>query len=213
MQDNAQLVDAVPGSEAALKRPRPPTVFTMEALFGGCEPDHQAGAPPRPVQAMPAGEAVLVAPGCLRVGRTGERLAAHLEGPALAILIWDPVSQVGGCGHFLLPSSRTAVTKTAASDEPARYVDAGLPQLIQAVLAAGGELGRLQVTLAGGAVASGKDLFQVGQRNLTAARKALWQLKLLVQREEIGGSQSRDLSLECTQGTVRVQTLVGICAA
>lgn len=65
------------------------------------------------------------------------------------------------------------------------------------------------VKVAGGAAMGGPDLFEIGNRNVTALRKIFWKNGVLIAAEDVGGSSSRTVSIEVATGLVTVRTPEG----
>jgi chemotaxis protein CheD len=64
---------------------------------------------------------------------------------------------------------------------------------------------RMLVRVAGGATAKANiedDYFQIGKRNFVMLRKLLWKNNVLLKTFEVGGRESRTLSLEIGSGDV-----------
>jgi len=49
-------------------------------------------------------------------------------------------------------------------------------------------------------------MFNIGKRNTLAVRKALWKAGLMVHGEDVGGSSSRTVRLDLSDGRVWVRT-------
>jgi len=179
---------------------RSPTVYTAAMLFGAqIATNRITKKDPRTTILVPAAGIQV------HSGAKGS-LVVELSGPALAVALWDPLARVSGMGHFLLPSSRSALNPAMVAADPGRYIDSGLASLFEQMTKAGGVLTRLVVTMAGGAkVGAAKDLFQVGTRNLTAARKVLWTQQLLIAREDVGGQGDRLLQIDISTGECAVE--------
>jgi len=184
-----------------------PTVYTEAMLFGGAIPTQHASKKDPLL-------AIGVAPAALLVQASqGGSLFALLQGPAIGIAIWDPVKRLAALGHFLLPASRSALTPAAAAAEPGRYVDSGLAAMFERMAKQGGVLSRMIVTMAGGGqVGAAKDLFQVGTRNVTAARKVMWMNQLLISKEDVGGLGERTLIINTESGDCSVEKAEAPCA-
>ena len=65
----------------------------------------------------------------------------------------------------------------------------------------------MSVKLAGGAeMLNDAAMFSIGRRNYTAIRKVLFQHGMLVQKEDVGGSDPRTVSLRVADGAVTVKS-------
>ena len=129
------------------------------------------------------------------------RLVTYALGSCVGVALVDLTAGVGGMAHVQLPNSRLAADQAAAKARPGRYADLGLPLLFTELLARGAERRRLRVTIAGGANTTlGTDIFAIGERNITAVRKWLWQTGLLVAGEATGGGMPRTMTLDLANG-------------
>lgn len=133
-------------------------------------------------------------------------IITHALGSCLGVAVIDPYAQVGGMLHAQMPTS--AKSPELAAKDPGRFVDLGVPLLFQQAVAAGADKRRLRVTVAGAANMSGatNPLFDIGQQNLTALRKALWRLGALIAAEETGGAIPRTMILDLATGQTSVQS-------
>ena len=132
----------------------------------------------------------------------GDVLVTHALGSCLGILLHDPVAQVGGLLHVMLPLS--TIDPAKAEQNPCMFVDTGVPALFLECYRAGAEKKRLVMKVAGGACV-GKadekdDFFQIGRRNIVMLRKLLWKNGVLIEAEDVGGHHSRTVSLEVGSG-------------
>jgi len=136
----------------------------------------------------------------------GDILITYALGSCLGIAIHDPVAGVGGLLHVMLPLSTIDIEK--AEENPYMFVDTGVPRLFIECYKAGARKRRLMVKAAGGASSQGnesKDYFQIGKRNITMLNRLLWKNNVMLKAQDIGGSQSRTMSLEIGSGIVRVR--------
>jgi len=142
----------------------------------------------------------------LKLGTPGDELITHALGSCLGIVIHDPVASVGGMLHVMLPDSR--INPEKAERQPEMFVDTGVPLLFREAYRAGAVKDRMTVHVAGGAsrAEDAKDSFRIGKRNLQMLRKLLWKNGVLIQGQDVGGSQSRDLIYDVGSGTVRVRS-------
>jgi len=136
----------------------------------------------------------------------GDVIITHALGSCLGIAIYDPVACVGGLLHVMLPLSTVDPVRAAAN--PCIFVDTGVPKLFLECYKAGAQKQRIVVRVAGGATAYGdedEDLFQIGRRNMTMLRKLLWKNGVLIDAYDVGGRDSRTMSLEIGTGIVAVR--------
>ena len=138
--------------------------------------------------------------------QSGDELITYALGSCLGITLYDPVAQVGGLLHVMLPLS--TIDPAKAKDNPCMFVDTGVPRLFLDCYKAGAQKQRVVVKVAGGASVhpnEEEDLFQIGKRNFVMLRKLLWKNGVLLKAHDVGGSHSRTMSLDITTGTVSLK--------
>jgi chemotaxis protein CheD len=177
-------------------RSKLPTNLVMDARAD------QAGKAP----GMPGGPAMRynVGIGELAVsGNAPDMIVTHALGSCIAVCLWDPLANVAGLLHYLLPDSKINVLR--AQTQPATFADTGIPLLLQQAFAMGAQKSRMTIRLVGGAeVAGGGGSFNVGKRNLLAARNLLWRQGIMIKGEAVGGSVARTVHLDVGAGRIRV---------
>ena len=147
----------------------------------------------------------IVQVGDMKVGVKGDEIVTHALGSCLGLMIYDPVAQVGGMLHAMLPLSRINPEKAAAN--PYMFVDKGVPILFKEVYGLGGLKGRLIVKAAGcGSPLGQNEMFKIGERNYTVLKKMLWKNGVLMKAEEIGGSISRTVNFDISTGRVTIKS-------
>ena len=130
---------------------------------------------------------------------TGDMIVTHALGSCIGIAIHDPVAQVGGILHFMLPLSK--VDDEKAKRNPFMFGDTGIPLLFKKAYNLGAKKDNLRVVMAGGAqVFEKKDFFAIGKRNTVIARKMFWKNNILIAAEHVGGSIPRTMYLEINTG-------------
>ena len=140
----------------------------------------------------------------MKTSRTpGDVIITHALGSCLGIAIFDPVVSVGGLLHAMLPDSNIDPRKS--EEAPYMFVDTGVPRLFRECYGLGAEKARLIVKVAGGATSKANiedDYFQIGKRNFVTLRKLLWKNNVLLKAYEVGGTDSRTMSLNLGTGEV-----------
>ncbi len=131
-------------------------------------------------------------------------LVTYALGSCIAIMIHDPLVQVGGLLHLMLPDSGT--NRDKAQEKPFMFADTGIPLLFQGAYAKGANRSRLAVSIAGGAqMMDEAGVFNIGKRNYLAVRKILWKAGVLVQAEDVGGVNSRTVHFDIASGKVSLR--------
>jgi chemotaxis protein CheD len=137
----------------------------------------------------------------------GAVLITHALGSCLGLTVYDPVTRVGGMLHAMLPDS--TIDPAKATQNPAMFVDTGVPRLFRACYELGGQKTRLEVKVAGGSTirtTRSEDYFRIGERNFVALRKLLWRNNVLLKGYDVGGTKSRTLTLDLGTGEVLVRS-------
>jgi chemotaxis protein CheD len=122
---------------------------------------------------------------------TTDTLVTYSLGSCIGVAVWDPQVPCAGLLHFQLPTG--SLDPERAKSKPLMFGDTGLTWLISEMEKKGASRKRMKVKLAGGAkmFEDKSSTFDIGKRNHTAIRKALWQLGLFVASEEVGGAVPR----------------------
>jgi chemotaxis protein CheD len=135
-----------------------------------------------------------------------DTIITHALGSCLGVTVHDPVAQVGGLLHVMLPLS--TIDPTKASTNPHMFVDTGVPQLFLACYKLGAQKSRVILKVAGGACSKANpddDFFEIGKRNFVMLRKLLWKNGVLIKAHDVGGAHSRTMSLHVGSGDVTLQ--------
>lgn len=144
----------------------------------------------------------------MRISKDPEdTIITHALGSCLGITVYDPVAGVGGMLHVMLPQS--SIDHDKASSNPCMFVDTGVPKLFLDCYKAGAVKQRMVVKVAGGACIRGSDesdFFHIGQRNFTMLRKLLWKNGVMLESQEVGGNESRTLSMDLGSGEVVIKS-------
>jgi chemotaxis protein CheD len=106
------------------------------------------------------------------------------------------------------PQGIAASTDGGRCQESAKYVDTAVPTLVDRMAESGARRGRIRAKLAGGST-----MFEfnsadqsIGQRNVTAARRALDRLGIALVAEDVGGDHGRSLELRGADGELAVRS-------
>ena len=137
----------------------------------------------------------------------GDRTIATIGlGSCVAIVLHDPVANVGGLAHILLPDA----TLSRDQENRAKFPQTAVPLLVAEMRRAGSR-GALQAKLVGGASMFGQLLpsggINMGERNVAATRKALEAARIPVVADDTGGDYGRSVYLDVATGRVLVRSL------
>ena len=132
-------------------------------------------------------------------------LITYSLGSCVGVTIYDPIRKIGGLIHCMLPLSK--IDREKAAKTPAMFVDTGVSAMLSEAYALGARREDLIVKVAGGAHSLNQsDRFRVGERNATVVRKLLWKNDLLLEKEDVGGTKPRTVTLHIATGQVLIRT-------
>lgn len=135
----------------------------------------------------------------------GDTLVTYSLGSCVGLLLHDPVAQVAGLLHAMLPLSSANAEKAAT--RPAMYTDSGAQALLQGLFDAGATRSNLVAKVVGAASqVDESQLFRIGERNYAVVRKVLWKNGILIAAEDVGGSCSRTVYLHVKDGLTVVRS-------
>ena len=135
-------------------------------------------------------------------------LITYALGSCIGIIIFDPVTHVGGLLHYMLPDSTLDSSK--AKENPAMFADTGIPLLFKSCYKLGAEKNRIIIKAAGGAsILDDTNFFRIGQKNIMAMRKIFWKNNVMIEKEDTGLNHNRTVRLEISSGKVFIRSSGG----
>lgn len=153
------------------------------------------------IRTVPIGEVVAT-------DNTDDVLVAYGLGSCIAICMYDPVALVGGMLHALLP---TSPANGREHGNYAKFVDRGIPILIEKLEELGGNHSQLITYLCGGAkmltIPGEDDKPHIGERNILAAEYILRESGLKIWARATGGNNGRTLKFFIDTGDAKVSSL------
>jgi len=154
----------------------------------------------------PAGSEVVVGVGDCRIAfLPAGSLSTYALGSCIAVVTYDWKTRVGGLLHFMLPDS--TIDPNRAAVNPFVYADTGLPALFRMMEEAGSTRKRVRCCITGGAsMMADSTHFETGKRNYLALRKVLWRNGIFIDREDVGGNESRSVRLDLATGRIDLRT-------
>lgn len=140
-------------------------------------------------------------------GNPDDVLVAYGLGSCVGVGMYCPKSKVGGLLHAVLPEN------TDGDRTSTKFVDTGIPVMLERMQKAGADLRNLQVYMAGGANmlinTSLSKSFDIGTRNATAAKAVLEKLRIRLINSETGGNTGRTVRMYIAQGKMTVRVIGG----
>jgi chemotaxis protein CheD len=141
------------------------------------------------------------------VGRRGDVLVTFGLGSCVAIVLHDPIAQVGGMAHVLLPEPNLA-RDTA---NPDKFASTAIPLLVREVRRIGAAPARLEARIIGGAAMFASIMapgsMNMGERNVQAVRGALEAAGVPIRGEDVGGDYGRSVRYIVADGTTHVTSV------
>jgi chemotaxis protein CheD len=134
----------------------------------------------------------------------GSVLVTYGIGSCIALLVFDPVRQVGGMVHYMLPLS--SITPDKAKERPAMFADTGIPLLFSRLTSLGSRKADWILKVVGGAsIQDNNKTFEIGRRNYATLRKLLGAAGVAICSESVGGALWRTARLFVGDGRVTVR--------
>lgn len=148
----------------------------------------------------------------MRVATVGYRLRTAGLGSCIGLTLFDPVLRVAGMAHLMLPKPLEA-HQSEQSINRAKYVETGIPDLIELLRKMGAKQSRLVAKMAGGAqmfagISAQPDRLRIGDRNREACQQMLQKFHIELKAMDVGGDYGRTLELEVDTGRLFVKSFV-----
>ena len=127
----------------------------------------------------------------------GDKITALGLGSCVALVMLDIHATVAGLAHVALPAA--ASDRDRALRPLAYFADAGIEELIDAMMRAGGDSDprRYIVKIAGGAsLMDPNGIFAIGRKNTAELRTGLRQRGMVLRAADVGGALSRSVCVQ-----------------
>lgn len=120
-------------------------------------------------------------------------------GSCVSVCLFDPVTQIGGINHYMLPYWNG---QGLASP---KYGNIAIERLTDKILSLGVNKNNLKAKIFGGGEVIETNIvqFHIGQRNIEVARVLLDELKIPIVSSSIGGKLGRKIEFYTKTGDVR----------
>jgi chemotaxis protein CheD len=142
-------------------------------------------------------------PGQIFVSAESQAVTTIL-GSCVSVCLWDPISEIGGINHFLLPFDG------GDAQASGRFGNLAMRELVEKLLAIGADQDRLQAKLFGGACvleAFRNRSNHLGSQNVEVAREMLAALNVPIIGEDVEGRNGRKLIFHTDTGLAWVKLL------
>lgn len=149
---------------------------------------------------------ITVGMGEIQVTQPPHTLVALGIGSCIALVLYDPETNVSGLAHIVLPRLAEAQYKT----HPTRFADVAVRSLINEMKKRGARTRRLRAKVFGGAnmfpeVISADSAMDVGGRNITAVLEQLEYHHVEIAAKDLGGHIGRSIRFD-TSRSANVKT-------
>ena len=128
-----------------------------------------------------------------------DEIAATVLGSCISACIRDPIVQVGGMNHFLLPGH-------TAEQDTMRFGAFAMEKLINEILKRGGRRERLEVKLFGGGNVIASSAL-IGTKNIEFVHEYLAMEEIPIKGEDVGGTWPRKVRYWPASGKAQVLKL------
>lgn len=129
-------------------------------------------------------------------------------GSCIACCVWDPVNEIGGLNHFMLPNFNSSKEKSKDVAQLGKEGCWAMEFLINGVLLNGGERGNLEVKIFGGAqLIVGLAGAEIGQKNIRFIEGYVQRESLKVVSKDLGGEFGRTILFFPKTGKVKLNRL------
>lgn len=121
----------------------------------------------------------------------------------VAVTAYSPGKKAAGMIHVVLPAPLDAKSKY---ERPSYFAETGVPLLVGTLCRKYGcRKEELFIQIYGGADSGlGQDIYNIGKKNIDAVKCALADMGLAIRRADLGGNESRTISMEARTGRVEV---------
>jgi chemotaxis protein CheD len=129
-------------------------------------------------------------------------------GSCIGLALVDRRTGVAGLAHVVLPASEGH----SAGQNPLKFADHAVPELMNRVIRLGGRKPKLEAVLVGGAsmFAITSATLEVGQRNEAAVREQLKALRIPIVAAETGGNRGRTIRVHLEPLRITVREAGGV---
>jgi chemotaxis protein CheD len=137
---------------------------------------------------------------------SGHTLVSLGLGSCIGLALLDRRMGIAGLAHIVLPQSQGH-----ASDNPRKFADLAIPEMLDELAGLGARRIRLEAVLVGGAAmfAVSAASMEVGQRNEAAVREQLQGFRIPVVATATGGSKGRTIRVDVATAMVTVREAGG----
>ena len=128
-------------------------------------------------------------------------------GSCVGVAIRDPITQVGGLAHVMLPNSKTIKNNSNIY----KFADTGIEELVRLMVMQGASRSRMVAKIAGGAqmfaFQNKSDMVRVGEQNVEASKAKLKELNIPLLAEDTGKNYGRTVIFSPENGELVIRSV------
>ena len=148
---------------------------------------------------------IKIGPGEHYVTSEADELIVTVLGSCVAACIRDPLAGIGGMNHFMLPESKTGKWGLASAN--LRYGNFAMERLINDILKGGGNRGRLEIKVFGGAAMISNGAM-IGHQNASFVEAYLKGERMPIAASHLRGESARRVDYAPLDGKVMMLELI-----
>lgn len=152
-------------------------------------------------------ETIDVGIGDFKIVGNGHILSVTSLGSCIALILYDPVSKIGGLAHIMLPEN---FLFRVEESNPRRFADTGIALMLKELVAQGVGKSRLKAYVIGGAnlfpAFTPEPIADIGKKNIEAVKRILARENIPLLAEDTGGDYGRNVELSTTTGEVWIKS-------
>jgi len=158
------------------------------------------------ISSREAGTLIKVGMAQFKVAMAPARIMTFALGSCVGIVLYDPVSKIGGLAHIMHPSSERVQNNV----NRAKFVDTAVELMLSRMAKKGANRSRIEAKVFGGArmfqaISASPGVMQIGEENVKATRAELEGRNIPIVAESTGGTKGRTIVFDITSGRVTVK--------
>lgn len=154
------------------------------------------------------GEIIKVGMADLKTCKAPDGLITLGLGSCVGIALRDPITQIGGLAHIMLPDSKSIITANSVKE---KFADTGIEELVRQMVVMGANKNRIVAKIAGGAtmfqIQSRNDIMKIGERNVQATIAKLNELNICLLARDTGENYGRTVTFYPETGEFHIRAI------
>lgn len=144
----------------------------------------------------------------MNVVKENDSIITYALGSCVGVALYDEAKKIAGLAHIMMPSSKDIVDRNI---NVMKYADTAIPELVKRMQRMGASPYTLIAKMAGGAemfsMAGAGNKFNIGERNIAAAKEALQLLRIRLVAHDVGANYGRTVELFAANGVYRIKAI------